>query len=456
MNLNQHILNFFKANATYVIVYFIFMLAFPITAVFLPKYYGKLLDNIKNEEPLQYKTILCLLILTNIMYITLDSIDAVFIPKLQSFIRTNIVKIILEGYKDRFEEQEVGILISKIIKLPMVTTELFHAVRNYIMPLLFIIVMVLIRFTIINKKLGIATTIGVLSAFIVIIPLSKTCIRIASETDEEADISHEDIAELFENLMDIYSMDTYDKEMKLLEEKQKIVINRYKKSYNISNSLRIFTNLFFIIFFISISGYAYNLYTNDKLILDDLVNVVLTSKYVISKVGSFTGEIPELIFNIGIYLRTQEYLLKLKKEHKVNNNITEEYNKSNSIVNYQNVSIKYNNKYIIKNFNLTIYPNESVAIIGKIGTGKSSLVKCLLKLAPYEGDIYFQNENIKTLDSSDIRSSVLFIRQNPLPFNRSLYDMIVYGNVMMLQEKMLYIYLINMIYIIFLVVNLMI
>ena len=425
MNINKLVQKFLKDNKLYIVVYIVFMMAYPLTSVLLPKYYGQLIDDLKEEKKLQYKKPLILLIVTNIMYVFLDKIDSYFLPKLQAYIRVHIVKAVLQNYKDNFEEQEIGILISKIVKLPIVIRELARQIRNYIVPLIFIFLMIIIRFMIIDKRLGIITMIGITSFIIGLVPFFKKCVDIASDVDHVADDIHEEISELFDNLMDIYSMNTYEREMETLEKNQQKIIKRYKKSFDSTNNLRCVMNGVGIIFFISISVYSYKLYNKKEMTLANMMNVMLTSKYIIGKIGSFAGELPDLIFNIGSYVRAQKFLQELTIKELP---FEESFEFPNGKIEYKDVGIKYDDKSIIKNFNITINPKETVAFIGKVGAGKSTLVKALLRLLSYDGKITIDGKNISILDPSVVRSQILYIRQNPIPFNRTLYENIVYGN----------------------------
>jgi ATP-binding cassette subfamily B multidrug efflux pump len=96
-------------------------------------------------------------------------------------------------------------------------------------------------------------------------------------------------------------------------------------------------------------------------------------------------------------------------------------------ITFENISINYGNKQVLQNFSLNIKSKESLVIMGGIGSGKSSLIKSLLKLIEYEGNIYIDGKNTKNISTSSIRSKILYIRQNPLPFNRTIYDNITYG-----------------------------
>jgi ABC-type multidrug transport system fused ATPase/permease subunit len=426
MNVNKLIGNFLRKNQGFLLSYILFMLAYPLTSVLLPKYYGQLFDDLKEGRKLKYKQPLVLLLVTNAMYTILDKIDSVFLPKLQAYVRTHIVRVVLENYKDKFQEQETGILISKIIKLPIVIRDLARQVRNYIVPIVLIVIAAVGRFMVIDRRLGAFAIVGVLILLAVLIPYGRRCIRIAANVDHEADTIHEDIAELFDNLMDIYSMGTYDKEMAGLDRNQDEVIKRYQRSYDSTNNLRCAMNALGIVVFVSLSVYGYHLYKMDQIDLTDMLNVVLTSKYIIGKMGSFAGELPDMLFNLGTYMRSQEFLGQIAKNGEGQATETFQFPKGQIV--FKDVGIVYGDKNVVQDFNLSIQPGECIALTGKIGAGKSSLVKGLLKLIPYTGNIYVDGKDISTMDPSSVRSQVLYVRQNPLPFNRTLYENIVYGN----------------------------
>ena len=98
MNTNKLIVKFLKNNKQFVLFYFIFMFAYPVSSIILPQFYIKLIDDIKeNKNPRIIKT-LAIYMTNNVMFLILDKIDTVFMPKLQSYIRQKIVKSVLEKY----------------------------------------------------------------------------------------------------------------------------------------------------------------------------------------------------------------------------------------------------------------------------------------------------------------------------------------------------------------------
>jgi len=68
----------------------------------------------------------------------------------------------------------------------------------------------------------------------------------------------------------------------------------------------------------------------------------------------------------------------------------------------------------IENINLTIANNDFLAIVGKNGCGKTTLLKCVTGLLrPASGDIFIRGKNTKELSVSDISKEIGFVMQNP-------------------------------------------
>lgn len=425
MNINSLLYQFIKDNKKYLVLYLIFMLAYPISSVLLPKYYGQILDDIKNNKTPKFTIIIVLLILSNLMYLGLSRVDNEFIPKLQAYVRINIVKMVFDNYKDKFEEQELGILISKIVKLPIVIRDLMYHIRNYFVPLTMILPFIIIQFTIIDKYLGLIVILGLIILYKMIHQKIIECLDIASNMDSDNDLIHENISELFDNMLDIYSMNMHKDEVENLKQYQDDIASSYKDTYNCTSSLKIRMNACVFLIFMSSIVYAYKMYNYKKINIIQMTNVAITAMYIINMLGSLSNELSAIIFDLGTYIDTQKYLDKISSKTK---DIYKNFQITSGEISFRDIEIKYGNKKVISNFNFLIRPKESIAIVGKIGAGKSSIVKALLKLIKYKGDILIDGVNINEIDPCIIRSQILYVRQNPLPFNRSLYDNISYGN----------------------------
>ena len=82
---------------------------------------------------------------------------------------------------------------------------------------------------------------------------------------------------------------------------------------------------------------------------------------------------------------------------------------------FKNVTFGYDpQRPVLKNFDLTIYGNEKLAIVGSNGAGKSTLVKLLLRLYdPDEGVIYLNGMDIREFQVEEYRKMLIgFLPQN--------------------------------------------
>lgn len=93
----------------------------------------------------------------------------------------------------------------------------------------------------------------------------------------------------------------------------------------------------------------------------------------------------------------------------------------NGAIKFNNVTLSYaHSQQVLKNVNFEIKPGEKVGIIGRTGSGKSSLVSLLLKLYDYQGTILIDNVDIKTVSMEYLRKRIDFIPQDPVLFSDNL------------------------------------
>jgi ATP-binding cassette subfamily B protein len=82
----------------------------------------------------------------------------------------------------------------------------------------------------------------------------------------------------------------------------------------------------------------------------------------------------------------------------------------------QNLQFKYNekdNNLVLDNLNFAINKSEHIGIVGRNGTGKSTLVKLLVNLYPnFKGSIFLNNQEIRTINPSELRKKICLFPQD--------------------------------------------
>ncbi|MGL5703646.1 MAG: ABC transporter ATP-binding protein [Cetobacterium sp.] len=83
------------------------------------------------------------------------------------------------------------------------------------------------------------------------------------------------------------------------------------------------------------------------------------------------------------------------------------------MIKFKNIDLKFNDKIILKNFNLTINKGEKVLIAGKSGKGKSTLLKILLGFnSPDSGEVLFQDIQLNEKNIDNIRKYLGYMPQS--------------------------------------------
>ncbi|KAJ3652727.1 hypothetical protein Zmor_018665 [Zophobas morio] len=86
------------------------------------------------------------------------------------------------------------------------------------------------------------------------------------------------------------------------------------------------------------------------------------------------------------------------------------------------LSYKTDQDHILKHLNFTIKNKEKVAIVGRTGSGKTSLISTLVRLYDFEGNIFIDNVDIKALPIDFLRSKISVIPQEPTIFSGTIRE----------------------------------
>ena len=92
-------------------------------------------------------------------------------------------------------------------------------------------------------------------------------------------------------------------------------------------------------------------------------------------------------------------------------------------IKFENYSVKYrpNTEIVLKNLNFEIKGNEKIGVVGRTGSGKSTICLCLFRiLEPLEGTIYIDDEDITKIGLEILRKNMTIIPQDPCLMEGSL------------------------------------
>jgi ABC-type cobalamin/Fe3+-siderophores transport system ATPase subunit len=93
------------------------------------------------------------------------------------------------------------------------------------------------------------------------------------------------------------------------------------------------------------------------------------------------------------------------------------------ILDIYNVSVKRDNRFILKEIFFKLNQSEIISILGESGTGKSTFLKIINGLIPIsQGKILFKNQNILDYSPNKLRRMICFIPQIPVAIGKSVFE----------------------------------
>lgn len=136
-------------------------------------------------------------------------------------------------------------------------------------------------------------------------------------------------------------------------------------------------------------------------------------------------------------------IIKVESEIKDQENLLSESDQSKITpiqkLEYQNINFRYKGaeKRILDTINFSVKAGETLAIVGGTGSGKSSIIKILLRLNNIEsGEIKINGTSIHELSLASLRNSISYVPQKAFLFSGTIKENFQFANPAITQEEM--------------------
>jgi ABC-type multidrug transport system fused ATPase/permease subunit len=417
------------------------------TMILFPYLMGKLLGSSGGKEVTSMNDSLALISLDNINTVVLMLFALFGVQALFSFFRvvifTNVTENALRDIRkdaferliympmDFFNQNKVGELTSRIASD---ITQIQETLRTTIAEFFRQIVTVfgsIILLIFISWKLALIMVATVPVMALVAVFFGRFIRKLSKQAQ---DFSAESNSIVEEALIGISNVKSFTNELFLLA--------KYQKSLNEIRSLNIKSGkwrgvfISFIIFcmtgaivFIIWQGLLMTQGTNPELSSADFFSFMLYTIMMVASVGS----IPDLYAGVQKSVGATENLMNIIQQSN-EKELMEGKSKPTIIgeVAFQNVVFAYPQRKdidVLKGVNISASKNDTIALVGSSGAGKSTISALLLKYYKLEkGAITFDGVNINEIDTNHLRESIAIVPQEVMLFAGSILENISFGN----------------------------
>jgi len=159
--------------------------------------------------------------------------------------------------------------------------------------------------------------------------------------------------------------------------------------------------------------------------------------------GSSVGSLPELYAGIQKAIGATENLIVLiqtKSETELRNGKLKPVLQGE--IHFKNVSFAYPQRpeiEVLKNITLSVHKNETVALVGKSGVGKSTIASLILNYYPIKnGAVCFDQTDVELIDLRHLRSHIAIVPQEVLLFAGTIAENIAFGKPQATQQEILH------------------
>ena len=236
-----------------------------------------------------------------------------------------------------------------------------------------------------------------------------------------------------ENYQNLEIIKAFNKEKESIEDWNKHNEERYKywKKLNLVDSLLLhnITGVFRIVIFIGIVYYySYSHFNNVYGITLGMVYLFINyTTDIIYRIADFTMGISNYIRAQGAAINIQE-ILKLEVEEDNHNVITEDDFRGN--IKFEDVYFSYKDDfYVLRDLNLEIKENQTVAFVGHTGSGKSTIMNLIVKFySATKGNVLINGRNINDYSKEYLREKTAIVLQDSFLFEGTLLENIATSN----------------------------
>ena len=170
------------------------------------------------------------------------------------------------------------------------------------------------------------------------------------------------------------------------------------------------------------------LFIKQALPLGILITYIRLSDNLARPAGALMMEIHQIQTAMSSTERLTTFLSEEKESFE---SIPSAYEKIKGNIQFNHVSMKYSSAlpWILKDFNLNVKAGEKIGIMGRTGSGKSTLISLITRLYPYqEGKLLIDHLPVENYDLGFLRSQIAFVSQSTFLMPGTIRDNLTLGN----------------------------
>ena len=427
-----------KGIYTLVLIAAIFINIF---VIFIPLFTMNVYDRVLPNKAVETLTVLVVGIVMIIIFdLILKLIRSYFLEqastradvKMSSIIFDQLLNIKLDA-----KPASTGLFVSRLQSFEAVREFFTSATVATLVDIPFIFLFIAIIFYI-GGNLGYVSLVTMIIAFAFALFMQKPIKETILKSTKEDQIKQTTLTEAVAGLEIIKSVRAQNRMRTHWERSLSQTAYYGNKSIHLSQIVTYFTGFISQLSSIAIVGFGVMLASEGELTMGGIIAAMMLNSRVIAPVSQI----------VAMIIRIDRTMLSLNNIDEIMNMPVERHDLKHYLsrpdldgdIIFKDVYFNYKDRNfdILKNINLHIKKGEKVGIIGRVGSGKSTIAKIILNLyEPRSGSVLIDNTDIRQIDPIDLRHAIGYVPQEPFLFMGTIRDNITVGDSYATDEEIL-------------------
>lgn len=432
-------LQFAKEHPRYALMYLLVIAMMPVQDILTPHLYGRVVSAIEQGRSLvvPLAVVAALIIAVQIYALAVDLDDAVHMPALERFIRTRALDAIIARHETSLEELETGGIISQLAKLPNIIYKYMETFKYGIFPTTMSFVVGIIYFFRVDWVLGALFLIVCAALGVALVLPSRRCVRLAMARDSEFTKMLEGLDDILHNLVAVYSSDSSRREGERLQQVQDVYAKYTKGTMLCVSWLRLYVTPLQIAFVALFMWRCYRLVRAGKISTGLFVSLFFIMVAMNNCIARSITSARDMVFRQGIIAESLQLFDRPPQATAdvavagTRRRVTPAVDSSTTVLSLRRVRYLYpgHDVPILDDVSFDVREGERVALTGHIGSGKSTLLRLIMRYhVPDAGEIFLDGTSYEDLDAAHIRRTIAYVPQQPVLFNRTILENILYNS----------------------------
>ena len=416
--------NYFKSSKRLLIMNIILNILLVITSVVLPIISAKVIVELTNYNLKKVLYIAIILVLIRVFSTIINyfrySSNCKIYNNILSDLRKDSLKRIHSLTNQTLDNNSVGLFVKRVKNDSEIISKTYWRISNDIKSVISTIGTFIAIF-IINKTVFLFALFYLFLIILLDNYNQKKTRKLREITNKESEITTSLITETIHGIRDIKMLNIENNTKKLISNQITKLLNGSKKENETNSLIGGFTDIISnVCDFLLIILYIYLIKENTLSVVNALV--LYNYSLGLSSFHGYTGEIANYISKFNLSTKRIKELFDNEK-FTTETFGTKHIKKVKGKFEFKSVHFSYKRNEVLKGVSFTVNPDETVAFVGKTGSGKTTIFNLLCKMYEVDkGEILIDNININELDKNTIRGNITVISQSPYIFNMSIKE----------------------------------